>query len=118
MKPRDYDSIIDIYSATVQVGIYIAGKEREDFLADEMCQDAVIRQLEIIGEAVTRISAEYKATLPVIPWRKMAGLRNILIHAYDDVDLEEVWMIATQAVPQLARDLKSIPGFNLDDEIE
>ena len=54
-------------------------------------QDAVLRRLEIIGEAVKRIPLDYKDKYPDIPWRQVAGMRDILIHGYDEVDLELVW---------------------------
>jgi len=118
MKQSDKDALIDMCGAALQIGTYMSGKDRAEFMADAMRQDAVIRQLEIIGEAVTRLTSEFKLTIPAIPWRNMSGLRNILIHAYDHVDLDQVWTIATNYAPQLIHDLKAIPGMNLDDEIE
>ncbi len=59
---------------------------KKSFLADPLIQDAVIRNLEVIGEASGRVGAEYQAAHPEIPWREMAGLRNILIHDYESVN--------------------------------
>lgn len=61
-----------------------------------MCQSAVIRQLEIIGEATKRLSPEFRGNHPNVPWKDMAGLRDRLIHAYDDLDLDRIWDAATQ----------------------
>lgn len=67
---------------------------RESFFAGQVYQDAVIRQLEIVGEAVKRLPATVREMRPEVPWAKIAGLRDILIHAYDDVDLHLVWQIS------------------------
>jgi uncharacterized protein with HEPN domain len=66
-----------------------------------MRQAAVTRQLEIIGEAARRISPETQATIPDIPWSKMIGMRNRLIHQYDDLDLETIWDTIQISLPEL-----------------
>jgi uncharacterized protein with HEPN domain len=81
----------------------VAGKDIEQLEGDKMCYSAVIRQLEIIGEAANRISKEFQAKHPEIPWRKVIGMRNVLIHAYDDVTVDEVWRAATISVPELVK---------------
>ena len=77
------------------------GKPR--FLQEDMVQDAVIRNLEIIGEAAKRISEDYRAAHPEIPWRALAGLRDVLIHQYEGVELERVWVIVEKDLPPLKR---------------
>lgn len=64
---------------------------KEAFFADVRTQDAVIRNFEVIGEAVKRIPDDYRADHPTIPWRELAGLRDVLIHQYEGVSLNEVW---------------------------
>jgi uncharacterized protein with HEPN domain len=70
-------------------------------MADPKTQDAVIRNFEVIGEATKRLPTEFTVAYPDIPWRKMAGFRDILIHAYERVDVEEIWNIIEQHVPRL-----------------
>ena len=66
----------------------------------------MVRQLEIIGEATKRLREAFRASHPTIPWRQMAGMRDILIHNYDDVDLDEVWNVATIYIPELIQQIE------------
>lgn len=75
------------------------GKTR--FLADAMVQDAVLRNFEVIGEAAKRLDDAYRAAHPQIPWRALAGLRDVLIHQYEGVDLKRVWAIVEGELPSL-----------------
>jgi len=70
---------------------YIKNKTIVEFHNDEMLQDAVIRKIEFIGEASNRISISLKNEFPDLPWDRMKGMRNILIHMYDELDLDIVW---------------------------
>jgi uncharacterized protein with HEPN domain len=96
---RDYGA--DILAAARLALSYVEGVAYEKFIEDTMRQDAVVRQLLIIGEAAKRISEEFKAAHPDIPWRQMSGMRDILVHAYDHVDLDEVWRVATDELSGL-----------------
>lgn len=89
--PRDRESIVDILNAISAIKRYVADKAREDFETDEMCQDAVIRRLEIIGEATKRLSEPLRSKHAAVPWNLMAGMRDRVIHGYDTVDLGIVW---------------------------
>ncbi|PWR69706.1 HepT-like ribonuclease domain-containing protein [Methanospirillum lacunae] len=74
---------------------------RDEFMASQMIQDAVIRNFETIGEAVKQVSNQVKAEHPEIPWRNIAGFRDILIHRYMGVDLEAVWNVVVSEIPAL-----------------
>ncbi|MDI9633235.1 MAG: DUF86 domain-containing protein [Methanolinea sp.] len=81
---------------------------REVFSSSPMVQDAVVRNLEVIGEAVKNISPRLKDAHPEIPWRRIAGLRDLLIHRYMGVDLEEVWNIVVKDLPDLKERLVAL----------
>lgn len=80
---------------------YLSGKDHRSFSDDFMTQDAVVRQLEIIGEATKRISKDLWNLNPQVPWSDMAGMRDILIHDYIDVDLDIVWKTASESIVNL-----------------
>ena len=79
---------------------YTAGG-REEFMKDTLIQDGVVRNFEIIGEATKRLSNEAKLKRLDVPWRAVAGFRDVLIHDYMGVDLEEVWQIVESRLSQL-----------------
>ena len=81
---------------------------RDSFFSDSMIQDAVIRNFEIIGEASRRLSDDVKLDAPRIPWRDVGAFRNVLIHNYMGVDLEEVWNIITDHLPTLIETVRDL----------
>lgn len=106
--PRDKVYLLDILEAAKLAAGYVSRKSLEQFLEDTQCQDAVIRRLEVIGEAARRISSETKAALPHLPWDAMTGMRNIMIHEYDDVDLGIVWETVQKDLPRLVVELQKL----------
>ena len=96
-----------IRDALAKIESYTA-EGRERFFADSMVQDAVIRNLEIIGEAARNLSPNFiKRQNPEIPWRSIIALRNVLIHEYFRVDLELVWRIVRRRLPTLKRHIET-----------
>jgi uncharacterized protein with HEPN domain len=109
---RDAVYLRHVLDAVDKVANYTAvGRER--FLEESMRHDAVIRQLEIIGEAVKGISPELRARNPEIPWQRLAGLRDVLIHRYARVDLDTVWE-ATGQIAALREAIGAILRGELD----
>jgi uncharacterized protein with HEPN domain len=84
-----------------RIKAYLKGKDHQSFSDDLMTQDAVVRQLEIIGEATKRISKDLRNKNPQVPWSDMAGMRDILIHDYIDVDIDIVWKTASESIINL-----------------
>jgi len=80
----------------------------EEFLRNRLLQDGVIRQLEVMGEAARNLSEDLRNEHPQIPWRQMIGLRNRMIHAYFNVDLQIIWEIVQGDIPDLKQKMKQI----------
>lgn len=81
---------------------------RDSFLGNPMAQDAVIRNFEIIGEAAKRLSDDTKSNAPHLPWRSICGFRDVLIHDYMGVDIDEVWNVVTDHIPPLAETVQRL----------
>lgn len=89
----------DIRQACLLIELYVRDVGPEAFFEDTEKQDAVIRRIEIIGEATAHLSEETRARLPGLPFRQMRGMRNIVAHDYGHVDVALVWKAATQNIP-------------------
>ncbi len=100
----------DIHQAVERIEQYIAGLSWQDFLQDTKTQDAVIRNLEVIGEAVKQLSPNVREAYPEVPWRAMAGLRDRLIHHYFGLNLEILWHVVTQELPMIKQQIRRILG--------
>ena len=102
MSKRDARLFLhEMLQAGARVSTYLQGLEKADFEADTLVQDAVIRNLEIIGEVARQIPAELQGQHSEVPWRQIIGFRNVAIHAYFDVDLDIVWRICTENLQSL-----------------
>jgi len=112
---RDFkDYIQDILSSLEEVEEFTEGLNFEDFLKDRKTINAVIRCLEIIGEAAKKIPEDLRKGHPEMPWKRMTGMRDKLIHEYHGVDLEIVWTVIKEELPPLKplieKVLKEIEG--------
>jgi uncharacterized protein with HEPN domain len=101
LSDREASYLWDMREASKIIGDFLEGVKYDRFTKDKMLQSAVERQMEIIGEAARRISAEFKQEHPEIPWRNIIGLRNILVHEYGEVRIDRIWLIATTSVQEL-----------------
>lgn len=97
---RDRVHLLDILDRGQRILEYTQ-EGREHFLEDLKTQDAVIRSFEVIGEACKRLSAEIREQAPEIPWIRIGGFRDVLIHEYAGVDLEQVWLRVERDLPEL-----------------
>ena len=108
MRPDDRVRILHMRDACLSVGRFIRARSRPDLDQDEMLRFALVRAIEIIGEAAARVSPDVRDSEPAIPWREAVGIRNRLIHAYFDVDLDVLWQTAIDDIPALLKSLQAL----------
>lgn len=104
----DFELLSDIKEAARRIEIYIKRTSYKKFLKDIKIQDAVTRNLEIIGEAAKNISDDLKDEYSLIPWKRISGTRDRLIHNYFGVNYDIVWVIVKKELPKLATQIKKI----------
>lgn len=109
MRRRD-DTVYlrHILDAIARIEDYLSGVDQTTFTNTHLLQDGVIRQLQIVGEATSRISPELRERHADIPWADIVGMRHKIIHDYFGVDLDVVWMAATEEVPELKERIERI----------
>jgi uncharacterized protein with HEPN domain len=107
---RDIDFILDIQEAVHRIVDYTAGMSWEGYIVDYKTQDAVVRNLEIIGEAAKSISDDLRNQYPEIPWKDMAGTRDRLVHHYFGINQEIVWEIVRQDLLPLLKQIEALVG--------
>ncbi len=114
---RDEATILDILKAARRIIKFKDKLDENAFLKDVKTQSSVVLQLLVIGEAVKRLSKEFRDSHNEIPWKKISGMRDRLIHLYDEIDIEEVWKTANHDIPQLIEYMEQIaPEDNGDPE--
>lgn len=108
-KPRDpYSSLFDILTASKNITQFIIGMTLEQFENDIRTSFAVQHQLMVIGEATKRISPEFREKNPNVPWKKIAGLRDVLIHQYDNASSSQVWIAIQNELPALITNVETL----------
>jgi len=106
MRPDDA-TLLDIHTAVGLAMRFVEGYDRAAFFDDPKTQAAVLHELMVIGGAVKRLSLEFRLVHPEFPWHQIAGMRDKLIHAYDAVDVDQVWRTLKTDLPSLQSFLKS-----------
>ena len=104
---RNIQFLLDMLQSAELITQYTAQCSKDEFFDNIQLQDSVIRRLLVIAEAARRVSETRRETLPNIPWQEINGMRNRLVHEYDDINLNIVWDVVQQEIPILIRELKS-----------
>lgn len=107
-KPDDRGRLEDILDAIKRIESYMRGANEKRFGKDLMRQDAVMLQIEIIGEAARNISLEFQEQHAEIPWSKMIGMRNKIVHDYFQIDVSKIWDTAKNDIPQLKKTIAKV----------
>ena len=105
---RNIGYLSHIRDAIAKIQRYLFDKSETDFMASELVQDGVIRNLEIIGEAVGKLSPELKAQHSGVPWLEVSGMRNRLIHGYMSVNLDIVWDTVVKVLPEFLETVNAL----------
>ena len=108
MNEQDEVRLRHMLDESRRVQRFIHDHSREDMDSDDLFAYAIVRAVEIIGEAASRISPEFRAQTPEIPWRNIIGMRNVIVHAYADVSYDIVWQVAAGNLPELILTLESL----------
>lgn len=109
LRSRDY--LRHMVDASKRIELYVDGRKLEDFLSESLVQDAVLRNLEVLGEAARSFLAavpDAAARFPSVPWRLMYVTRNRIIHGYVDINLKTIWEVATSEVSEVRAEFEAI----------
>ncbi len=101
MQPEIPSALLDIALAARRIAEFVGRHDPVEIAANWELQSALERQLILLGEAVKRLSAEFRDAHPGVRWPAIAGLRDVLVHQYDRIDADQLWQIATESVPAL-----------------
>jgi uncharacterized protein with HEPN domain len=98
---RDETALLDIDNATQRIRLFATGLSKADLATNEEKQSAILYQVIVVGEATKRLSTDFLNTRPDIPWKDIAGMRDILAHQYDRVNLDTLWDVIQTDIPEL-----------------
>jgi uncharacterized protein with HEPN domain len=105
---RDLESLIDIEQAAKRILRFSSGVEQTELITNDEKISAILYQITIIGEATKRLSMGFRQQHPEIAWRNLAGMRDIIVHEYDQIDLDIVWDVIQHEIPQLLRQIEPL----------
>lgn len=108
MPPEDIVRLRHMLEAINDTNVFVQGRSRSELDSNKMLLFALVRCIEVLGEAAGRISEPTRTCFPAIPWAAMTGMRNRLVHAYFDIDTEIVWKTVTIELPALAGQLRTL----------
>jgi uncharacterized protein with HEPN domain len=108
MQPDDRIRVTHMIEAAEAVEAFVAGRHRADLDTDRMLLFALVRAIEVIGEAASKVSPEIRDTAPAVPWAQITGMRNRLVHAYFDINPNVLWRTAREEVPSLLPLLRAL----------
>jgi Uncharacterized conserved protein len=110
MRPdkRDAAYLWDMLDAAMAVKQFVSFRTYEEYQQDRLLRNAVERNIEIIGEAANNISVAFQMAHPEIPWKKITGQRNVLVHEYGEIKHERIWIVATKRIPELIEFLQPL----------
>lgn len=107
MRTEDHIRLQHMLDAALEAQVFSAGKLRAELDSNRMLVLATVKELEIIGEAATKVSAQTQALIPELPWADITGMRHRLVHAYFDIDLDVLWQTIVQDLPPLIQSLST-----------
>ena len=102
----------DLHSSIEKIESYIKGLSENDFFSNQMIIDAVVRNIEIIGEIAKQFPVSIKDKIPEIPWKALSGIRNRIVHEYFNIDVSIIWQIVTKDLPELKLNLRKLLDNN------
>jgi uncharacterized protein with HEPN domain len=110
MRPEDRTRILHMIDAAETIAKFVSGRARKDLDSDRMLLFALVRAVEVLGEAAAKVSPETRAETAGIPWPQIVAMRNRLIHAYFDVNRDMLWRTAVEEIPALLPPLRKLMG--------